>query len=168
MFRDMRRKKQELSRRQCDEILYTGSHGVLALAGDEGWPYAVPMSYVYDGENIYFHCARSGHKIDAVKKCPRASFCVVARDDVVPEEYTTYFKSVIVFGETDIITSGREKYEAIKKLAQKYSPDESEESMAAAIEKDRGPMYILRLRPAHISGKQSIELVKAGRSCGGI
>ena len=64
----MRRKKQELSPQENADILYRGTSGVLALSGDEDYPYAVPMSYVYDGEKIYFHCAKSGHKLDAIQK----------------------------------------------------------------------------------------------------
>ena len=79
-----------------------GTSGVLALAGDNGYPYALPISYVYSDGKIYFHSAKSGHKIDAVKRCEKASFCVIAEDNIIPEEYTTYYKSVIVFGKLKI------------------------------------------------------------------
>lgn len=166
MFREMRRKRQELTKKQCEEILCKGSHGVLALSGDEGYPYALPISYVYDGKKIYFHSAASGHKIDAVKSCPKASFCVVARDDIVPEEYTTYFKSVIVFGNVEIVQDENEKMDAINKLALKYAPNDSEANRQAAIRRDWAPLCMLAMRPRHISGKQAIELVK-GRNVNG-
>ena len=98
MFRDMRRKKQLLSKDESEEILRRGTSGVLALAGDEGFPYAVPLSYVYEREKIYFHSAVSGHKIDAVSKSKKASFCVIGQDHVLPEKFTTRYKSVIAFG----------------------------------------------------------------------
>lgn len=122
MFREMRRKKQALSLAECARILYRGTSGVLALSGDGGYPYAVPMSYVYDGEKLFFHSAGSGHKLDAIRRDPKASFCVIDCDRVVPEAYTTYFRSVIVFGTVRILTAEREKYEAIDKLALKYVP----------------------------------------------
>ena len=78
-----------LSQEETERILKEGTSGVLALAGDEGYPYAVPISYVYDGEKIYFHCAKQGHKLDAIARNPKASFCVVEKDQVVPEAYTT-------------------------------------------------------------------------------
>ena len=84
-------------------VLSRGTSGVLALLGDGGWPYAVPMSYAFDGEKLYFHCAREGHKLDAIRREARASFCVVDRDEVVPEEYTTYFRSAIAFGRVRVI-----------------------------------------------------------------
>ena len=68
MFREMHRKRQALSLEECAAILNRGTAGVLALFGDDGYPYAVPISYVYDGNKIYFHCAKSGHKLDAIQK----------------------------------------------------------------------------------------------------
>ena len=114
MFRELRRKRQALSETDCSDILKRGTSGVLALMGDGGYPYAVPMSYVYDGEKLYFHCAKSGHKLDAIAGNPKASFCVVDRDQVVPEEYTTYFRSVIVFGTMRIIEEEQEKRTAVE------------------------------------------------------
>ena len=86
MFRELRRGRQALPEAESLAILERGSHGVLAVLGDGGYPYAVPLNYVYEGGAIYFHCARAGHKYDAVMACPRASFCVIDRSDVVPED----------------------------------------------------------------------------------
>src|SRR5699024_12832989 len=107
-----RRKKQALSREDCADILKRGTSGVLALAGDQDYPYAVPISYVYDGEKLYFHCAKSGHKLDAINRNAKASFCVIDQDEIVPEEYTSYFRSVIVFGTMRILTDEDEKRDA--------------------------------------------------------
>ncbi|WP_438590906.1 pyridoxamine 5'-phosphate oxidase family protein, partial [Faecalibaculum rodentium] len=83
MFREMRRKKQALDRTEIDRMHY-GTNGVLALSGDEEYPYAVPISYVQDGDVLYFHCARSGHKLDLIRQNPKASFCVVDQDQIHP------------------------------------------------------------------------------------
>ena len=104
MFRGMRRKKQALSPEECAAVLAHGTAGVLALSGYDGYPYAVPLSYVFDGGRLYFHCAKAGHKLDAIRQNNRASFCVVGQDQIVPEEYTTYFKSVIIFGTMAALT----------------------------------------------------------------
>ena len=109
MFREMRRKRQLLSREDSVRILQEGTSGVLALLGDEEYPYAVPLSYVYQEDKIYFHCARSGHKLDAVKRHAKASFCVVGQDQVVPEKYTTYFLSVVAFGKVRILEKGPDR-----------------------------------------------------------
>lgn len=161
MFREMRRNKQALSKRECDDVLYRGTSGVLALSGDECYPYAVPISYVYDGEKLYFHSAKSGHKLDAVRRNGKASFCVIDEDRVVPEEYTSYFRSVIVFGTMRVLEEDEEIYRALEKLAMKYAPEDTAENRRNAIEKGWEPLCMLELSPEHISGKEAIELVRA-------
>ena len=83
MFQEMRRKKQQLSDAACMELLEQCTSGVLAVLGEDGYPYAVPLSYVYDGRNIYFHSATQGHKLDNIREHPQASFCVIDRKSVV-------------------------------------------------------------------------------------
>lgn len=160
MFREMRRKKQTLKRSECDDLLCRGSYGVLALHGDVGYPYAIPLSYFYDGKNIYFHCAKSGHKLEALQNSPKASFCVVGKDQIVPEEYTTYFSSVIVFGKVYIVTDEQEKRRYIDKLALKYAPNSSAADRKRAVEREWTHLCMLKLLPEHITGKQAIELTK--------
>lgn len=158
MFRKMRRALQQLDGAAVLEILESGSYGVLALAGDDGYPYAVPTSYVYSDGCLYFHCALSGHKPDAVKRCDKASFCVVAQDDVLPAEYTTAYKSVIAFGRVSILDGAAKRAAAIK-LAEKYNPGQPENN---AYEADKGlpHMYMLSLRIEHVTGKQGKALIK--------
>ena len=160
MFREMRRKGQALSPEAIDAILCRGTSGVLALAGDDGYPYAVPMSYVYDGEKVYFHSAKAGHKLDALRREPKASFCVVDRDQVVPEEYTSYFRSVILFGRLRVLENDGEKRAAIEKLALRYAPHDTEEGRRAAIDRDWAPLCMLEMTIDHRSGKEAIELVR--------
>ena len=158
MFRPMRRQKQALSPAECDAILARGSSGVLAVSGDDGYPYAVPLSYVYAGGRLYFHCARQGHKLDAVRRCAKASFCVIDQDQVVPEEYTSYFRSVIVFGQVRELTDDARKRAAITALARKYAPDAPDAAADAAIDREWTPLCMLELTPEHITGKQAREL----------
>lgn len=161
MFSELRRKRQALSKEACAEILSRGTSGVLALAGDDGYPYAVPISYVYDGEKLYFHSAKAGHKLDAIQREPKSSFCVIDQDQIVPEEYTTYFRSVIAFGRIRILEDEEEKRAAIEKLALKYAPDDSPENRRRAIDRDWKPLCMLEMNIDHLSGKEAIELVKA-------
>ena len=107
MFREMRRFKQLLPQETAIEILNRNTSGTLALIGDNDYPYAVPISYVYIDGKLYFHSAKSGHKIDAIIKHEKASFCVIDQDHIVPEKYTTYFRSVIAFGKVHLV----EEYE---------------------------------------------------------
>lgn len=160
MFREMRRKKQELSPEECVEILERGTSGVLAVSGDEGYPYAVPLSYVYCDSKIYFHAAKTGHKIDAIRRSNKVSFCVIDCDNIVPEEFTTYFRSVITFGKARILEEDGEKRNAIEKLAAKYSPDQ-EEGRQKEIDKEFSLLCMIELSIEHLTGKEAIEFVKA-------
>ena len=158
MFREMRRRKQLLSVRESIEILENGSSGVLALLGDDDYPYAVPLSYVYADEKLYFHSAVSGHKLDAVRAHEKASFCVIAKDQVVPEEYTTYYQSVIAFGTIRLLSDEAEKMAAIEKLALKYSPQESAQRQAEEIKRFFPALCMMELTITHLTGKQAKEL----------
>lgn len=160
MFRKLRRSKQALSQQALKAILENGTAGVLALTGDDGYPYAVPMSYVYDGEKLYFHSAKSGHKIDAIQRNAKASFCVIDEDQIVPEEYTTYFRSVIVFGQIRRLDDDAEKRAAIDLLARKYAPDDTTANREQAIARDWAPLCMLAMTIDHASGKEAIELVR--------
>ncbi len=132
----------------------------MALSGDGGYPYAVPISYVYSDNKIFFHSAVDGHKIDAVKRSDKASFCVVDQDCVVPEEYTTYYKSVIAFGRIRILTEDSEKNAAIELLAKKYHPSDTPQGRGAAIAQAWSRMNLLELHIEHITGKAARELTR--------
>lgn len=158
MFRDMRRRRQQLSAGECERILQRMTAGILAVNGDDGYPYAVPVSYVYSDGKIYFHSALNGHKIDAIKRDSRVSFCVVEQDMVVPEKYTTYFRSVIVFGKAHIIEDKEQKMSALELLAEKYAPGERE-IRPREIESGFSRLHMVEIDLEHVTGKEAIELV---------
>ena len=159
MYPEMRRKKQALDPAACGAILEAGTSGVLALSGADGQPYAVPLSYVYHAGKLYFHCAKAGHKLDLLAQNPKASFCVIGQDEVAPEKYTTYYRSVIVFGTVRELTDPAEKRAAILALARRYSPGEPAEGIDAEIARYWDRLCMLELTPEQITGKQCIELV---------
>ncbi len=161
MFQTMRRKRQELSREDTAAILERRTSGVLALAEEGGFPYAVPLSYVYTGDKLYFHCAKSGHKLELIRQNPKASFCVVDQDQIVPEEYTTYFRSAIVFGELRVMEDGPEKRAAIEALAAKYDPEGPADGRQKEIDREWGALCVLEMKISHMTGKEAIELVRA-------
>ena len=157
-FRSMRRKRQQLSEAESIEILRKSTSGTLALLGDNGYPYAVPISYVYAEGKLYFHSALSGHKVDAIRNCDKASFCVINKDDVQPEKYTTYFCSVIAFGRIHIIEDAQEKLETARLLGDRYNPNQ-EEALRKELEKGLSRMVMIRFDIEHLTGKQAIEMV---------
>lgn len=154
----MRRKRQLLPQAESVAILEKMTNGILALHGDEGYPYAVPVSYVYADGKIYFHSAMKGHKVDAIVRNEKVSFCVVEQDDIKPAEFTTYFRSVIVFGRACILTDETEKRAALNLLADKYSPGEPD--LSDEIAKGFGHLLMVRIDIEHMTGKESIELVR--------
>lgn len=161
MFREMRRKKQVLSHKDCVEILNRGTSGVLAVSGDEGYPYAVPLSYVYHDGKVIFHSAKAGHKLDAIARNEKVSFCVIDKDQIVPEEYTSYFRSVIVFGRARVLEDEAEKRNALEILAKRYAPDDSQSHLIRVIDKEFHLVCMIELAIEQMSGKEAIELVKA-------
>ena len=116
MFREMRRNQQALSQEDCIAVLNRGTSGILALDGDDGYPYALPISYVYDEGKLYFHCAKSGHKLDAVRRISKASFCVIDQDSVVTEDNPSYSRGVTAFEPMRINEDEGKRRAAWKKL----------------------------------------------------
>ena len=155
----MRRIRQQLTDEETKRILASGTHGVLAVEGDSGYPYAVPLSYVYADGSLYFHSAVEGHKVDSLRRNAKASFCVVERDDVKPAEYTTYFRSVIVFGHVSMLEDPAEMMAALQMLGERYHPGHPTDAQHEA-EKSLRRVLVLRMDIDHLTGKQAIELVK--------
>lgn len=159
MFREMRRNKQQLSDEECERILERGKTGVLAVLGDDGYPYTVPINYYYNVGKIYLHCAKTGHKLDAIKDEPKVSFCVVDRDDILQEKYTTLYRSVVAFGKAEILTDEEEMRSSVTALAKKYCPDFLE-GIPAEVEREFGILCMIKINIEHMTGKQGRELMK--------
>ena len=158
MERKMRRFKQLLDEQATKEILNNETNGVLSLVDSDGEPYGVPISYAYDGDrNIYFHSAVKGHKIECIEADSRCSFCVVAQDLIVPDEFTTYFRSVIVKGRIHPVGSHDEMMKGLLLLCDKYSPGIDPEG---EISKCIRHVSVLRLDIDSMTGKEAIELVR--------
>lgn len=155
----MRRKRQQLTEMESISILGKATSGTLALLGDGGYPYAVPISYVYHDGKLYFHSAVTGHKVDAIRNCDKASFCVIDQDDVHGEQYTTYFRSVIAFGRIRIIEDENEKLAAAQLLGNRYNPNQ-DEALQKEMDKGLHRMLMLCLEIEHLTGKEAIELTK--------
>ena len=160
VFRQMRRARQALPESESRAILKAGKTAVLALSGDDGYPYALPLNYVYANGAVYFHSAKSGHKTDAIARCDKASLCVIARDDVLPEKFTTLYKSVIAFGRISAVKDEEELRRAARLLAEKYCPLSSAQEITAEIEKYLPALAVLRFDIEHLTGKQGAEFLQ--------
>jgi len=157
MFREMRRKKQLLSKEETVKVLKRCTNGIMACLGDDDYPYAVPFNYVYHNDRIYFHSAKSGHKVDAIIKNPKVSFAVVDKDKIVSEEYTSYFRSVIAFGKGRIV-EGNEWKDAFMALVEKYSGNMPEDAKHKEVEGCKSS-HIIAIDIEHITGKEASELL---------
>ena len=161
MFRALRRAKQALPQRECEAILQRGETCVLALAGDDGYPYAVPVNYCYAEGKIYIHCAKEGHKIDAIRRDPKASLAVIDCAKVLPEEYSTHYRSVIAFGRMRILEDEGEMRRALSLFAAHLAPEESEEARLREIDRWFPSVCVLEFTPEHSSGKQSLSFLES-------
>jgi uncharacterized protein len=159
MFREMRRSKQLLPMQEAEEILQAALSGVLAVSGDDGYPYAVPLSYTYADGKLYFHWANSGHKLDGIRENDKVSFCVIGQDEVVPEAFATNYKSVIAFGRAAVVSDDESKRRALELLARKYSPSYEQEG-AAEIEKDWKAVTVIEMTIENLTGKESLALAR--------
>lgn len=158
MERKMRRFKQLLSETDSKDILNNVTNGVLSLLDPDGGVYGVPVSFAYDGDkHIYLHSAVKGHKIDCIEADSRCSFCVVGQDEIVPEEFTSYFRSVIINGRIHKVSDSDEIMKGLLLLCEKYSPGiDSDMEIAKCL----NHVTVLRIDIENMTGKESIELVR--------
>ncbi|MFV0529530.1 MAG: pyridoxamine 5'-phosphate oxidase family protein [Lachnospiraceae bacterium] len=159
MFREMRRKRQTLSPQLAEELLTHAKTGILAVTGDDGYPYTIPLNYVYKDSVLYFHCARSGHKLDALQSNPKVSFCIIEKDDVIPEAFTTHYRSVVAFGHAAEITADEEKFHVMQMLNDKYSPGLQKEG-DLEIKRLWDILCVIGIKIDYISGKEAKELAR--------
>ena len=152
MFREMRRKGNALSKEETIEIFQKNTNGVLSVHGDDGYPYGVPLSYVYSDGKIIFHSAKSGHKVDGVKNNEKVSFCVVDQDDIIPEDFNTLFRSAIAFGKARVLTDDKEKEAGLESILKKYSP-EFMESGRKYIAQEWEHCIVVEIAIEHMTGK---------------
>ncbi len=152
MFRKMRRFKQELSAEECSQILRTEPRGVLAVIGDGGYPYTVPLDFVYADEKLFFHSAVEGHKVDAVLRDPKASFCVLRQRELSDDGWSYFFDSVVVFGRVTAVDNEEERTHRLRMLGLKYNPSAAD--VENDVRKNIKRTLMLQLEIEHMSGKR--------------
>ena len=150
-FRPMRRFKQQMSNEECVTLLEQAPRGILALLGDNGYPYTVPLDFLYNDNHLFFHCAREGHKLDAIRRCNKASFCVLSDGKKEPDSWWYHFESVICFGRISIVDDTARTDALLRQIGAKYFPQgyDLEDDM----QKNAPRTFVLDLHIEHISGK---------------
>jgi len=153
MFRPMQRKRQQLSQEECIRILKEEPRGVLSVLGDDGYPYGMPINQYYceaDGK-LYFHGGKTGHKIDALKRHPKASFCTYDKGFRKDGEWALNVRSVIVFGTAELVSDPETVVRITTELSRKFTDDEA--YIRREIERSGAGTLLIVLTPEQITGK---------------
>lgn len=156
-FRPMRRAQQSLSADEIREVLRTARRGVLSVTGDDGWPYGVYVNPFYDEESgkLYFHGGRIGHKIDALRRNPRACFTMIdegTHDASRPPAWALTFRSVVVFGRVEFVENQDEALEICRRLSRRFTQDEA--AIEDEIRRAGARVLVFALVPEHVTGKR--------------
>ena len=153
MFREMRRFKQQITEEECIRILTEQPRGVLSMIGDGGYPYGIPLDHWYSEKDkkLYFHCAKVGHKIDAIAACDKVSYCVMDEGFRKEGEWALNINSVVVFGRMRTVEDEEKKREICTNITRKFTDDEAylEKEMKSAFPR----VNCLELTIEHMTGK---------------
>ena len=154
MFRPIRKKKNEIDVNAAQALLQNSHRGVIAVNGDDGYPYAFPVNYFYDTENqkIYFHGARAGHKVDALKACDKICFTVYGNEQIKEEAWAPFMQSVVVFGRCHLLEAGPKATALLKRFAMKYYPNE--QLADEEIEHAGKAVQMFEIEIEHLTGKE--------------
>ncbi|MCQ2551506.1 MAG: pyridoxamine 5'-phosphate oxidase family protein [Clostridia bacterium] len=158
MFRPIRKKKNALTDEEAKKLLHKERRGVLAVYGKEGYPYAVPVNYFYDEENekIYFHGAKAGHKVEALKENDKVCFTVLGNEEIREEEWAPFMQSTIIFGRCRLLDDQDEAIKRVAQFAMKYYP--SKELVDKEVSEDGRAVQMFEISIEHMSGKQVKEI----------
>jgi len=157
MFRELTRKNQQISTEDCIQILNRETRGVLSVLGDDGYPYGMPMNHWYNEEdgNLYFHCGKVGHRLDALRRCNKVSYCVYDKGYREEGTWALKVKSVIAFGRIEIVDDMDRIVEITTKLSHKFTQDDA--YIQREIEQSAHRTLLLRLTVEHLCGKRVTE-----------
>lgn len=153
MFRELSRKKQQITKEECIELLTKETRGILSVNGDDGYPYGMPMNHLYNGADgcLYFHCGRGGHRLDALRTSDKVSFCVCEQGVREAGEWAYNVRSVVVFGRMEFVEDMDEIVRLTTELSYKFTRDEA--YIRKEIEQYAAATLLLKLTPEHMCGK---------------
>lgn len=154
MFRPIRKRKNEIDRSAAEALLRESRRGVLAVNGEDGYPYAVPINYLYDAaaQKIYFHGARAGYKVDALRNSDKVCFTVYGNETVREEAWAPFVQSTVVFGRCRLLENGPDTTALLKRFVMKYYP--SEELAEEEIARSGKAVQLFEITVEHLSGKE--------------
>lgn len=155
MFRNMKHDRCRISVEETENYLREENWGVLSLHGDDGFPYGVPMNYVWDNGSILLHCASgNSHRLDSLKRSSKVCFTVVPEHKLDRQHWTTVYTSIIIFGTAELITDPTEKQSAMRAFMTALIPEKLEEAIQSC-DPGKPGLVMIRIRPLFITGKQN-------------
>ena len=152
IFRPMRRFKQQLPQEECVDILQNAYRGFLSVNGDGGYPYTVPINFLFAEGKLYFHCAAAGHKLDAIRANDKACFTVIDEPRKEPDDWWYHVRSVICFGRVSVLEDEAEKDSYLRQLGAKYFPDGYD--IEADMQRNAARALVFAFTIEHMSGKR--------------
>ena len=152
MARTMNHLERQLSAEETKALLASGKEGVLAVNGDDGYPYSVPVNYVYQDGVIYIHTAKRGYKVEAIQANPKVCFTAVISSKIIEETTTTKFESVIATGTAALLTDDEEKKKVMELIVQRLAPSNIEGGMVT-VERLLPAVGIIKITVAELTGK---------------
>ena len=154
MFRTIRKKKNEISIDVAKELLRCSRRGILAVNGDNGYPYAIPINYLYDEDahKIIFHGAKVGYKVDCLKACDKVCFTVCGNESIKEESWAPFLQSVVIFGRCNLVENQEDIIKLVKKFAMKYYPDEK--MVDEEVVSSGRAVQMFEIEIEHLSGKE--------------
>ena len=154
MFRPIRKRKNEIDRNAVETLLNKSRRGVLAVNGEDGYPYAIPVNYLHDKETqkIYFHGASVGHKVNALRACDKICFTVYGNESIREEDWAPFVQSTVVFGRCRLLDGGPSTMAVLKRFMMKYYP--SEQLAEEEIARSGKAVQLFEITVEHLSGKE--------------
>lgn len=152
MNREMHKSDRQLAMEDVKELLLKGHHGTLSVNGDDGYPYAVPVNYVYLNDAIYIHSAKYGYKIEALEKDDKVCFSAIISSNVLPSHFTAEFESVVAFGKASMVADDTEKQEVLETFITRMAPGR-EEAGAKMIQANFSKTAIIKVNVESMTGK---------------
>ncbi len=151
MFPELKRNKYAMTSEESIKLLNRSNHGVLGMISENGYPYTVFVNYVVINSKIYIHCAQEGHKLDCIRNNEHVSFATAEKVQLIPQNFTTHYTSIICFGRARLINASRDILQA---FIDKFSPDFQEKGQQV-IEADFKETQLIEIEIDHISGKNT-------------
>ncbi|NBI62668.1 5-nitroimidazole antibiotic resistance protein [Clostridiales bacterium] len=155
MKREMYKKERQMSEADVIKACQSGNHGTLSMIGDDGYPYATPVNYIYIDGKIYIHSAKYGYKVDCVNRDNKVCFSAIINAKVEQSKFTAAFQSIIAKGKIHAVEDEGERRKVLEQFIYKLSPDFVENGMKF-VDGAIGKTLLLCMDIEEMTGKENM------------